>query len=178
VPWRPAASHGGQGVCLLRTPEALAAARPAQAGVRYLTRFCDYRSPDRQYRKYRMFFIDRRPYAYHLAISPDWMVHWHSAGMLADPWKLAEERAFLADPEAALGPRAMRAVETIGQRLDLDFAGIDFALLPDGKVLVFEANPTMLAHPEPADGPIAYRNAAVDRIRAAFLSMLLGDAGG
>jgi glutathione synthase/RimK-type ligase-like ATP-grasp enzyme len=63
-------------------------------------------------------------------------------------------------------------VAAIGERLDLDYAGLDFSVLPDGRLLVFEANATMLAHPEPDDGELAYKNAAVARIVEAFQALL------
>jgi hypothetical protein len=43
--------------------------------------------------------------------------------------------------------------------------------LPDGRLLVFEANATMLVHPE-HDALFAYRNPAVAAIGAAFEAML------
>ena len=58
------------------------------------------------------------------------------------------------------------------QRLDLDYCGVDFSLLPDGRVLVFEANATMLVHPEPENGPLAHKNPAVATICEAFQALL------
>jgi hypothetical protein len=116
-------------------------------------------------------FIDGRPYPYHLAISPHWMVHYVTADMTSASWKLDEERRFLDDMGAALGERALRAVEAIGRRLALDYAGIDFTVLEDGRVLVFEANATMLVHREARDGVLAHKNAYVQRILDAFEQM-------
>jgi glutathione synthase/RimK-type ligase-like ATP-grasp enzyme len=119
-----------------------------------------------------MIFVDRVAYPYHLAISPDWMVHHGTAGMAADVARKAEELAFLEHPEAVIGARALAAVRAIGGRLDLDFAGLDFALTPDGRVLVFEANATMLVHPEAPDGPFAHKNPFVRRILDAFAATI------
>jgi len=103
-----------------------------------------------------------------MAVSSHWMVHYFSADMEAAPARLAEERRFLHDPAAVLGARAMAAVGAIGRRLGLDYGGIDFTLLPDGRVFVFEANATMLVHRERHDGPLAYKNGYVQRIVDAF----------
>jgi glutathione synthase/RimK-type ligase-like ATP-grasp enzyme len=65
----------------------------------------------------------------------------------------------------------MEALAAIGRRLGLDYGGIDFGLLPDGRIVVFEANATMLVHPEHAPA-LAYRNDAVAAIQAAFETML------
>ena len=45
-------------------------------------------------------------------------------------------------------------------------------MLPDGRALLFEANATMLAHPEAPEGPLAHKNAPVARIVEAFQNRL------
>ncbi|HUY03917.1 MAG TPA: hypothetical protein VMV33_11575 [Rhodocyclaceae bacterium] len=169
---RPAASHGGQELVRCDSLEALDERLRVVHGSQYLTEFRDTRSADGYYRKYRMIFVDREPFAYHLAISPHWMVHYFSSGMSDRPEWLAEERRFLEDPRAALGERAMAAVAAIGRRLDLDYGGVDFAPLPDGRLLVFEANATMLVHFERDSGPLAHKNLPVQTIVAAFERLL------
>ena len=166
---RPIGAHGGQGVRLVHAEAELAAA--LTAGPAFATSAVDCRDSDGFWRKYRVIFVDRVPYAYHLAIAPRWLVHYWTAGMEADPARRAEEARFLADPRAVLGARAWAALEAVGARLDLDFAGIDFGRLADGTLVLFEANATMLVHPETAPS-FAYRNPAVARILAAFERML------
>ena len=165
---RPTGSHGGKGVVLAEDLAALDDLEIDAKADLYLTAFHDYRSPDGFYRKYRMIFVDRTPYAYHLAIGPHWMVHHRSAEMADDPSRIAEELAFLHDPEAAIGAKAMTAIRAIGRRLDLDYGGIDFGVTDDGQVLLFEANATMLTHLEPADGPFAAKNVYIEPILQAF----------
>ena len=63
-------------------------------------------------------------------------------------------------------------IAAIGRRLDLDYGGIDFALLPDGRVFVFEANATMLVHRERNDGVLSHKNLHVQRIADAFENLL------
>ncbi|HXZ02163.1 MAG TPA: hypothetical protein VEI03_19370 [Stellaceae bacterium] len=169
---RPAGAHGGQGVSLIETAERLADAALGEAETFYLTAYRDYRSPDRYFRKYRVIFIDREPYPYHLAISQHWLVHYFSADMLHPSWKRAEEARFLEAPARALGGKAMAALAEIGRRLDLDFCGIDFALDGAGNVLVFEANATMLVHLKDAPDTFAYKHRHVPKIFAAFEAML------
>jgi tetratricopeptide (TPR) repeat protein len=169
---RPIGSHGGKGLVLVETPQDLAAVAPGPGGETYLTAYRDFRSPDGFYRKYRMIFVDGQVYPYHLAISRLWLVHHGTADMAADPQRIAEELSFLQNPQAAIGARALAAVRAIGERLGLDYAGIDFSVLPDGQALVFEANATMLVHPEPADGPFAHKNAYVQTILGAFQALI------
>src|ERR1700678_1923560 len=167
---RPAGRHGGEGTNLVRSADRLGAALPSCEAL-YATEFVDYRSEDGWYRKYRVIFIDREPYPYHLAIGARWLLHYRSADMQADAARREEEAAFLHDPLAALGARAMATLTEIGKRLDLDYAGIDFSLLPDGRILFFEANATMLVHAED-DPRFAYKNQAVGTILAAAERML------
>ena len=46
-------------------------------------------------------------------------------------------------------------IQHVGQALDLDYGGLDFSILEDGRVLVFETNATMLVHPEDPAGEFA-----------------------
>jgi len=164
---RPAGAHGGDGVVRVPDWAAFDPAKLRAAKTWYASQFHDARSADGFYRKYRMAFIDRRPFPYHLAISDNWLVHYFSADMEGHDWKLAEEAAFLADPPCA-------AMEAIAERLDLDICGIDFTRLPDGRLLVFEANATMLFHPERAEGRLGFKNAAVGRIIEAAAGVFEG----
>lgn len=175
---RPLATHGGEGLTLQTSAAALWSAIATQGEPCYVTQYHDFHSADGYYRKYRIVFIDGEPFAYHLAISPHWIVHYVSADMTGHQWKIDEERRFLEDARGVLGEPAMNAMVEIGRRLELDYWGIDFTLLPDGRVLVFEANATMLVHREAADGVIAHKNAFVQRIVDAFEQMQIRRTGG
>ena len=124
-----------------------------------------------------MVFVDRKPFPYHWAAADQWMVHYDASGTAGDPARRAEEKRVLEDPRGALGERAWAAIVRIGERLDLDYCGLDFSVLPDGRVLVFEANATMLVHPEDEDGPLAYKNPMARAIAEAFQARLQALAG-
>jgi glutathione synthase/RimK-type ligase-like ATP-grasp enzyme len=74
---------------------------------------------------------------------------------------------------AVLGPRAMAALAQICATMGLDYAGIDFALAPDGSVMLFEANATMIVFSPDPDPIWDYRRAAIDAVMAAATSMVL-----
>ena len=169
---RPIVGHGGEGVSFVRNAEELPALGLHEADAYYVIAYHDYRREDGFFRKYRAVFIDRVPYAYHLAISDQWLVHYFSADMLSAPWKREEEARFLQDPAASLGGEAWAQVAMIGQRLGLDYAGVDFSLLADGRVLVFEANATMSAHLNDSAADFPYKHACVPAIFQAFDAML------
>jgi len=170
---RPVGSHGGRGMRLIETPAALMSMDTGDVEELYASTYCDYRSVDGHYRKYRVIFIDRQPYPYHLAISEHWQVHYTSADMLSHQWKRDEEHRFLESPDIVLGEDAMRALRIIGQRIDLDFFGIDFSIMHDGRILIFEANATMLVHTENYHDVLKFKNPYVQQILDAFDAFLV-----
>jgi hypothetical protein len=113
----------------------------------------------------------------HLAISADWKVHYATSGMAQSAAYRSEERRFLENMPAVLGPRAMAALHRICAALELEYAGIDFALAPNGSVLLFEANATMIVFPPSADPMWDYRRRAISDVLAAATQMLRRRAG-
>ncbi len=140
--------------------------------------YVDTRSPDGAWRKYRVLTIDGVLYPMHLAIGQRWDVHYFSAAMAERADYRAEEARFLADPYAVLGARASDALVRVQAALGLDYAGIDFALAGDGRIVVFEANAAMTALPPDAGEHFAYRAASSNAVAAALVRMFRGRAGG
>ncbi|HZZ32807.1 MAG TPA: tetratricopeptide repeat protein [Phenylobacterium sp.] len=170
---RPAGDHGGENLVRLESEADKAAYLATDLDERLLLcPFHDFRSPDGHWRKYRLIFVDRRVYPFHLAIGEHWLLHYWRAEMAKSNWKLAEEERFLDDWRGAFGPRAAAAVDAVARRLDLDYGGIDCALTTDGRLLLFEANATFLLHlDEPADTfPAKHRH--VPLIRDAFTRLV------
>jgi hypothetical protein len=139
--------------------------------------YLDARGPDGMARKYRVMFIDGVCYPLHLAISPDWKVHYFTAAMAENAAHRQEEQRFLDDMQATLGSRAVTALNGICGRLGLDYAGVDFALAPNGSVLLFEANATMVIVPPDPDPIWDYRRRAIATVQQAARLMLEHRAG-
>ena len=134
--------------------------------------YLDARGQDGMARKYRVMFLGGELYPLHLAIAADWKVHYFSAEMASNAAYRDEERRFLNDMPAVLGSRATAALTAIGRALDLDYAGVDFALAPDGSLLVFEANATMVINPPGPEPMWDYRRPAIDHALAAARQLL------
>ena len=66
----------------------------------------------------------------------------------------------------------MQALRSMGRRLELDFFGVDCSILPDGRLLVFEANATMLVHLEEFHAELQFKNPYVQKILDAFDALL------
>ena len=84
-----------------------------------------------------------------------------------------EERRFLEDMPTVLGSRAIAALAEICATLGLEYAGIDFALAPNGSLLLFEANATMVVFPPSPDPMWDYRRSAISTVLEAATRMLL-----
>ena len=170
--------HTGEHFVHVANREGLPEAIASLAGEQLLViSYLDARGADGMSRKYRAMFVDGIVYPLHLAVSADWKVHYFSSDMAQSASFREEERRFLEDMPGVLGTRAMQALRLICTTLDLEYAGVDFALAPDGSVLLFEANATMVVVPPGADSMWDYRRRAIDDVLQAAARMLLDHAG-
>ena len=169
--------HTGQHFARVDNAAALGATANELPGDALLAiEFLDVRGADGLARKYRVMIVDGRLYALHLAASPEWKVHYVTSAMAERPDLRDEEAAFLADMPCVVGARAMTALAAIARELALDYAGIDFAVAPDGRVILFEANATMVVNPPEQDPRWDYRRAPVARVLDAARAMLTARA--
>ena len=165
--------HTGRNFIFLENAADLSAAAASLPGDELLAiEYLDARGKDGSARKYRVMMIDGKIYPLHLAISRNWKVHYFTSDMADKPDHRAEELAFLADMRGVLGDKAMAALAAIRDALGLDYAGVDFGLGPDGDLLLFEVNATMvIASPDP-DPRWAYRRTAITRVIDAVVAMI------
>lgn len=170
---RPVGSHAGHGLERLSSAADCAdyvARVPSEAYL--VSPFVDYSSADGFYRKYRVVFVDGEPFSTHLAISPNWMIHYYNAPMSEHAWMRDEEAAFLKDFRSAFdGPR-YETLLAIGKAVGLEYFGIDCAIDRDGRVLVFEADPAMLVHTSDPIELYPYKHQYVPRIYRAIEAMI------
>lgn len=169
--------HTGQHFVKVDAPDALAAAVRDLPGEELLAiQYLDTRSADGLTRKYRVMIVDGALYPVHVAISKNWKVHYFTADMSEDTSHRTEDGAFLRDMTGVVGPRAMAALEAIREVLGLDYGGIDFSIDAAGKVVVFEANATMIALLPEGDARWVYRRAPITRLHRAIREMLVARA--
>jgi hypothetical protein len=166
--------HTGRNFIIVEQAAELAAAAAGLPGDELLAiEYLDARGRDGNARKYRVMMIGGRCYPLHLAISSKWKVHYFTSDMADKPDHRQEEALFLGDMAAVLGDKAMAALEQIQDELGLDYAGIDFGLGPEGDLLLFEANATMVIAPVAPDERWAYRRTANAAILDAVAAMIL-----
>jgi hypothetical protein len=170
---RPYASHAGSGLSRLADPTELTAYLRLSFGRDFiLTQFADYAGPDGLYRKLRVAFIDGMPFLCHLAVSSHWMVHYLNAGMTESAAKRAEEAEAMAAFENGFARRHATALDALVGRLGFDCFSIDCAEMPDGRLLVFEADTAAIIHMMDPPDLFPYKPPQMRRVFAAFETML------
>ncbi len=137
----------------------------------YVIEYIEYRSRDEFYRKYRVIFVDSEILPYHLAIHDDWKVHHFRTDMAENAWMRQEEELFLSDMDSVFNAANRDALRAIGRATGLDYGGVDCGLDREGRIVVFEANASMLVHDEKASD-FAYKNRYIAKIKVAFDAMV------
>ena len=170
---RPLGAHGGKGLARIDSPATLVSYLDATSENEFnIARFIDYRGADGLYRKCRIAMIDCKPFACHLAISENWMIHYKNAGMSESAPKRAEEAGFMAGFDEDFARRHQEAFRVIGERMRLDYLVMDCGETPEGKLLIFEADNLGLVHAlDPVD-IFPYKQPQMRKVFSAFHEML------
>ena len=169
---RPLGSHAGAGLARIDTAnEAADWLEDTGARVLTLTPFVDYRDAEGWFVKTRIALIGGVPFASHMAVSRHWMVHYLNAGMTDHADRRAREAAWMADFPAFIR-RHSATLTGIADRLGLDYLGLDCAEMPDGRLVLFEADVAMIVHDLDDEGLFPYKKPAMRRLFAGFESAL------
>ncbi len=176
---RPVGSHAGQGLAHVADRDQLAAYLAKETDRDYyVAPFIDYRSPDGQYRKYRVALIDGRAFPCHMAIADQWMLHYMNAGMDQDAGKRAEEQRFMERFDEEFGHRHRAVLSAISERVGLDVLTIDCAEDGAGNLVFFEADHAGAIHDLDPTDIYPYKQAPMGRALDAFHAMLVKAASG
>jgi hypothetical protein len=170
---RPRGSHAGVG--LARVDDASMAERYLSGRAEqefFAARFVDYAGQDGLFRKYRIVFVDGRPYACHMAIAERWDIWYLNAGMAFSTEKRLEEERFMRDFDSDFAVRHREALAAIAERVGLDYFTIDCAENRDGELLIFEADNTAVVHNMDSSEVFPYKAPQMRNIFDAFAAML------
>jgi hypothetical protein len=175
---RPRGSHAGKGLAKLDDAAAIGrylGEHPQESF--FISRFVDYRSDDGLFRKYRIVFIDGRPYACHLAIADRWDIWYLNAGMSDSADKRIEEATFMQTFDSAFAERHRAALAGLSKRIGLDYFTVDCAETRDGSLLIFEADNTAIVHDMDPPDIFPYKVPQMRKVFDAFAAMLCRRAG-
>jgi glutathione synthase/RimK-type ligase-like ATP-grasp enzyme len=170
---RPRGSHAGVGLAKIDDRIAIEnylGKHPEQEF--FISRFVDYSDSDGLFRKYRIVFIDGRPYACHMAIADRWDIWYLNAGMSASASKRLEEETFMRTFDIDFARRHKAALTGIAERIGLDYFTIDCAENEDGELLIFEADNTAVVHNMDPASVFPYKPPQMRKIFDAFAAML------
>jgi glutathione synthase/RimK-type ligase-like ATP-grasp enzyme len=170
---RPVDSHAGRG--LVKIDLALDIEAYLNERVEsdfFISPFIDYSNADGLFRKYRIIFVDGRPYACHMAISDQWKIWYYNADMAVNEAKCSEEARFMANFDHDFVRRHNVALTETAQRIDLEYFGIDCAETKAGELLIFEADNVMIVHNMDSPDIFPYKAAPIRKIFESFAAML------
>ena len=138
----------------------------------FVSRFVDYASEDGLFRKYRVVFVDGRPYACHMAIADRWDIWYLNAEMSHSAAKRLEEETFMRTFDIGFGRRHQAALAGMAERIGLDYFTVDCAETRDGSLLIFEADNTAVVHNMDPPDIFPYKPPQMRKIFDAFAAML------
>jgi hypothetical protein len=175
---RPRGSHAGVGLAKLDDAAAISRyleARPEQEF--FVSRFVDYASEDGLFRKYRVVFVEGRPYACHMAIAGQWDIWYLNAGMSDSAAKRLEEETFMRTFDIGFADRHATALTGMAERIGLDYFTVDCAENKRGDLLIFEVDNTAVVHNMDSPELFPYKPPQMRKIFDAFAAMLCARAG-
>ncbi len=139
--------HGGEDTVRLDGPEDTEKLNvlPLDGRYYYLIEFIDS-ATDGVYHKFRIASIQGNTIFRHARYSDEWLVHYRTGKAFMDnnPEYHKQEQRLIDHYETDLKPRLDGRFRAIYEKIPLDMAGADCALLPDGQLLIFEYNASML----------------------------------
>lgn len=140
----------------------------------YAIQFIDCRFREKFYRKLRLFCINGKLYPAVCHIDAVWNVHGGNRKTLMKQniWMQEEEKRFLEDFTAYIGPENRSRIEALQSIIKLDFYGIDFTIMDDKSILIFELNAAMRHSLDHAEA-LPYLTAYLNNISDAFEAMAL-----
>jgi thioredoxin-like negative regulator of GroEL len=125
------------------------------------------------YRKIRAAVIGEDIFISHVHFSQQWNVHREKdeekrAAFNLEPATVEYGDKIISDPLGTLGKPGMAALKEIRTRIPLEFFGIDFDIMADGRLLFFEANAAMNISMIERKGREATRAGMRDALRHLF----------
>ncbi|MBU1423983.1 MAG: hypothetical protein KKH12_03415 [Gammaproteobacteria bacterium] len=169
---RPVGSHAGRDLARIGSTDELAAyLAKVKNETFFFSPFIDYSGKDGLFRKFRIALVDGKPFACHLGVSSDWMIHYVNAGMYEDAHKREEEAAFMEGFDD-FARRHHAALDAIYRRTKLDYVLIDCAETQDGHLLIFEVDHTMVVHAMDPEALFPYKQVHMLKVKSAFRDLL------
>ena len=136
-------SHQNKEALLIESQEQLELILPELANENfYVIEYINNPFKNGIYRKFRCFIINGEFCQRSIYFSNTWNVH--DSSFASDKDELIKlDKAYINDPVSVLGDNNVTNILKVGEIIGLDFLGIDFDLMNDGSLLIYEANACM-----------------------------------
>ncbi|WND03449.1 TauD/TfdA family dioxygenase [Temperatibacter marinus] len=171
---RPSVTHTGKFVTLARTREDVESYFESHRywGDYYAIEYRETVTDEGLYNKNRTFCIDGTFYPVAGLHHDQWNIHSGDRYSVMDKQKRLQEweQNYLENFHEFLG-EGLTALHAIRDQLKLDFFGVDFTKLPDGRLFIFEANASMRHNFDHA-GNFPYTRPYLDKVSEAFDRMI------
>ena len=145
---RPRGSHAGAGLAKIddRRRAGTLSSTSGRKQEFFISRFVDYSGDDGLFRKYRIVFVDGRPYACHHRDRRSLGYLVSQRRHVAQRRQTSRRRNFMRAFDADFARRHRTALSGIAERIGLDYFTVDCAETRSGSLLVFEADNTAIVH--------------------------------
>ena len=143
---RQSYTHADTETDRIRNEAELRAALPKYAGKpAYIIQYIDCSDSDGIFRRFRAMFIGDRIFPSSVLASEGWNVHGSSSVDLMDRTEHLKdmERRYQKDMASVVGQETIDAFLKIREQVGLDYFGIDYNFDKQGRLVIFEINPSM-----------------------------------
>jgi glutathione synthase/RimK-type ligase-like ATP-grasp enzyme len=166
---RIAGDHGGVSMIKVDAPDKLSELYKLNCYQKavYVTQFADFVSADGRYRKFRIVVIGDKMILRHMVIGDSWLLHAQRRSEATE----SDEEEVLEAFDREIAPKVRAVCMEIGDRLDLDYFGIDCSISSEGVMTLFEANACMNIMFNSAPSPNMWDKPIAD-IKAALFNLL------
>lgn len=147
-------------------------------GQYYLTEFIDVRRGDGLFRKTRCFFVGDKIIARHHVITNKWKITGSNSTDIMPSRNdlLKESQDIIYNGFDGFPERIQNSLRLIRNKIGLDYFGIDFCMMENNDIVVFECNATMNFNPNFDEISTRHNQIAVPRLMSA-LNAFVGKAG-
>lgn len=168
---RPIGTHAGNGMAKITDKTQLKEwLTQHDVNEAYIFPFIDYRNEEGKFNKQRVVLINGKPFASHMAISDNWMVHYMNADMLENEKNRQTEAKWFESFDNNYAIKYKQSFEALHRVTGLDYFGFDCAMLPDGRLLIFEIDVAMIVHDMDSQNLFPYKKPAMQKLFNAFIA--------
>jgi len=176
---RRAGTHNGAVLGVYESVESLSGIFGDRKNTYFLTEFVDVRWADGLFRKTRCFFVGDKILTRHHVITNTWNVHGSNSRDIMPGREdlIQESRHVLIAGYEGLPDRVRASLEIVRETIGLDYCGIDFCMMENDDIVVFECNATMNFRPKFSNPITQHNKVSMPRLMSGLLGLASKSSG-